>query len=591
VPIQWIDAELTEDDQVVSALVGNAAAFAAIGGVALMLTEAVENGSDAILEARETYGMEEQGTIVVEIDPVKEVVYVVDNGTGILQPVHILRKPFKSLRRNADYAVGQFGRGLQGFRKFCEELLYVSRRPAASPEEATLDRSGFSGRTIRLQLIHNKRQGGIEVVDDDEFEDYGESQTGTVAIYRNWFPGEFKLLDLPSFQARLQHHFGELIRKGLITIFIRMGEEELELEPREFDPTHLIPLEDIEVPAPDGTLLGKIEFDLYYTSKSDRHEFKRPFLMVGDRPLGDSFVGDFPEFRDQAVWSSHYLTGFIRCNFVEPNDLRLALQPGMAKDFFVRAVREIAPRLERQVKEFQRQLFDHELQAEMNELAVQVQRFLRAEGIFDFRSLLSPGQLAEAETHSAVDLVAAPPGEGDPDLPSVTSQGGDAAVIEEGGRGGPLPGPGPAGEGPGPGPGPLPDPSGPGGTGIGLSDVQVQVDPRLLGHVPRRRRQRRPTGFGLNFEPNELSTEMSWFEETTQTVIVNSAHERYTALSERAMEAGEDSTYAKKLRIFIIQRYLWEIVMFAGQRQGLGRVELEDRFWNLNYKFFETRGP
>jgi hypothetical protein len=258
---------------------------------------------------------------------------------------------------------------------------------------------------------------------------------------------------------------------------------------------------------------------------------------------------------------------------------------------FVRAVREIAPRLERQVKEFQRQLFDHELQAEMNELAVQVQRFLRAEGIFDFRPLRSPGHLAEAETQGAVDLSAAPPGQGDPDLPSVTSQGGEAVVIEEGGRGGPLPGPGPAGEGPGPGPGPLPDPTGPGGSGIGLSDIEVEVDPRLLGHVPRRRRQRRPTGYGLNFEPNELSTEMSWFEETTQTVIVNSAHERYTSLSERAMEAGEDSTYAKKLRIYIIQRYLWEIVMFAGERQGLGRVELEDRFWHLNYKFFETRGP
>src|SRR5207245_8615537 len=144
-------------------------------------------------------------------------------------------------------------------------------------------------------------------------------------------------------------------------------------------------------------------------------------------------------------------------------------------------------------------------------------------------------------------------------------------------------------EGPGPGPGPLPDPSGPGGTGIGLSDVQVQVDPRLLGHVPRRRRQRRPTGFGLNFEPNELSTEMSWFEETTQTVIVNSAHERYTALSERAMEAGEERTYAKKLRIFIIQRYLWEIVMFAEQRKWLVQVGKQELFCNLYYKFKHTQ--
>jgi len=382
-----------------------------------------------------------------------------------------------------------------------------------------------------------------------------------------------------------------LVRKGIIGIILRMGEEELEVEPREFDGSHRIPVEEIVIAKPDGTVLGKVEFDLYYTTKSDRHEFKRPFLMVGDRPLGDSFIGDFPEFRDQPVWSSHYITGFIRCDFVEPNDLRLALQPGDAKDLFVRTVREVAPRLERQVKAFQRDIFDQQLRDEMNELAVQVQRFLRAEGVFDFKPLTAPGELSEADRTGAVDLTPAPPGLGNPEVPSVVREGGEQEIIEEGGRGGSLLGPGPRGEGPGPGSGPIPDPSGPGGAGIGISDVQVQVDPRLLGHVPRRRRQRRPTGYGLNFEPNELSTEMSWFEETTQTVIVNSAHERYLALSDRAMESGEDSAPAKKLRIYIIQRYLWEIVIFAGQHEGMSRLELEDRFWNLNYKFFETRGP
>ncbi len=592
-PAKWINVELTEDDQVVSALRGNAAAFAAKGGVPLMLTEAVENGSDAIMDARENFGMTDPGEIIVEIDPVKETVYVIDNGTGILHPIHVLRKPFKSLRRNVDYAVGQFGRGLQGFRGFCEELVYISQRQKPSTEEAEagVDPGEYSGRSVRLTLIYNKAQGSIEVVDDEEFEDYYYGPTGTVAIYRNWLPGEFRRVDLKVLHARLQHHFGELVRKGIITIILKMGEEEVEVEPREFDPTHLIPVRDIEVRGADGSTLGKLEFNLYFTSKSDKHEFKRPFLMVQDRPLGDSFIGDFPEFQDQPIWSSHYLTGFIRCDFVEPNELRVALQPGEAKDLLVRAIRGVVPELEKQVKSFQKGLFDQQLRDEMNELAVQVQRFLKAEGVFDFPPLTHPGALVEAENPGAVDLNPAPVGQGDPAVPSVVPSGGEPDIIEEGGIGGALPGPGPGGTGPGPGPGPIPDPTGPGGAGIGVSDVNVEVDPRLLGHVPRRRRQRRPTGYGLNFEPNELSSDMSWFEETTQTVIVNAAHERFASLQERAIDSGEDSVAARKLRIYIIQRYLWEIVMFAGRRDNPSRVELEDRFWNLNYKFFETRGP
>ena len=45
-----IDADLSEEEQVVAALVAGGAAFAALGGATLMLTEAVENSDDAILE-------------------------------------------------------------------------------------------------------------------------------------------------------------------------------------------------------------------------------------------------------------------------------------------------------------------------------------------------------------------------------------------------------------------------------------------------------------------------------------------------------------------------------------------------------------
>jgi hypothetical protein len=115
------------------------------------------------------------------------------------------------------------------------------------------------------------------------------------------------------------------------------------------------------------------------------------------------------------------------------------------------------------------------------------------------------------------------------------------------------------------------------------------IDPKLKGHNPRRRRLRRPSGFPIHFEENEFSDDMSWFEETGHSVIVNSAHPRFTFLRERSLDRGSDSTYYAKLRVFVIQRYLWEIVMFSEAKENKGKDESEATFWDLNYKFFETR--
>lgn len=578
---KWVDAELTEDDQVVSALIGNAAAFAALGGAPLMLTEAVENGSDAIEDARRNFGFVGKGYIMIEVDSELQEIRVVDNGTGILQPIHVLKKPFKSLRRNVDYAKGQFGRGLQGFRGFCDDLYYVSRRAGVPEEEQGLERDQYSGRTIRVHFIHNLRRGTIEVVDDEMFDDYADFEIGTVAVYKNWKPGEFKRIDFESVFNRLQHHFGELIRKGDIQVRLVVDAEELRVDPREYNEDHRIPIPSIEARDASGTNLGKIEFFVYYSSQVGKHEYKRPFLMVEDRPLGDSFIAGFPEFGDQAVWTSHYITGYVKCDFVEPNDLRLALQPGPEKQTFVEALRAAAPAIERLVKAFQKQLFDKQLRDEMNDLVVEVQRFLKDERVFDFKPMQPRGVLAETSEEGFVDTQAT-----GQEYPATDSQSPTVETVLTGQGGQPVLG-GAGGAGHGPERGPLP---GAGGAGVGDLPVEERIDPRLRGHVPRRKRQRRPSGFGLDFEPNELSDEISWFEEPIQTVIVNSEHERFKFLRERSIEGGIDSAYTRKLRIYIIQRYLWEIVFWVGGKQGIAQPELEKQFWNLNYKFFESRG-
>lgn len=564
-PEKWIDVEITEDEQVIGALVANAAAFALVGGPPLMLTEAIENSNDAIEQARHEFGIKETGFICVEMDTWSKEIRVIDNGTGILWPIHLLRKPFKSLRKNVDYTKGQFGRGLQGFRGFCEDLFYITSRKKRSKEEEILDRGPFSGRTVKLHLPHNTPRGTIEVVDDAEFEDYVNFEAGTIAIYQNWFPGEFERIDLERLKTRLEHHFGELIRRGNITIVLRRDGQDIEITPRTFNPDHKIPIENITVKTPDGTVLGELEFDLYFTSQAFQHPYKKPYLVVNDRPLGDSFISDFPEFQHQSVWSSRYITGFIRCDFVKPNDLRLALEPSIEKDRFIRTLLDAALEIEQQVKDFQRKLFNLQLEEEMNDLAIEVQRFLKNERIFDFQPTETRGLLSENEERGALDT---------------RVQGGTVSVIDssaetseevlvpsrhEGKRG-----------------------DGRGETQEG-NWQQTRVDPRLRGHIPRRRRRRQPTGFPLRFEENELSEEMSWFEETSKSAILNSAHPRFRSLRERSLDRGEHSAYYAKLRVYVIQRYLWEIVMFAGRRQNLARELLENRFWDLNYKFFETR--
>ena len=245
----WIDVEMNDDDQKLAALISGADAFALIGGAPLMLTESIENGSDAIEEAVRDFYKKNKGTIKIHVDSRQRKVIVVDDGTGILYPIHVLKKPFRSLKRNVDYTKGQFGRGLQGFRKFCKDLTYISKRVSIVDEnEKSLKKHNESGRTIVLSLKHDKVKGSIEIIDDTKFKRSSNFETGTVAIYENWFDGEFERLDLDKLKSRIQHHFGELIRKDKIKIIFQINnQKEEELQPRIHNEEHRIPLDPITV--------------------------------------------------------------------------------------------------------------------------------------------------------------------------------------------------------------------------------------------------------------------------------------------------------------------------------------------------------
>jgi len=557
----WIDVEMNDDDQKLAALISGADVFALVGGAPLMLTESVENGSDAIEEATRDFGKKSKGTILIHVDSQHKKISVKDDGTGILYPIHVLKKPFRSLKRNVDYTKGQFGRGLQGFRKFCKNLTYISRRVAVVDEnEKSLKKGNVSGRTIILSLKNDQVRGSIDIINDEKFSKYSNFDNGTVAVYENWIDGEFERLDLDKLKSRIQHHFGELIRKDKIKIVFQINnQKEEELQPKLYNEEHRIPLDPISV-KDAGTTPSTIIPHLYYTSRTEKNDYKKPFLLVDGRPLGNSFLCDFPEFMDQDVWRSQYVTGYLECNFVKPNALRIALEPGKEKELFVKHVRDAATFLQLKIREFQAKLFDKQMKEEMNDLVVEMQLFLRDKKAFTFPSVVTKGLLAQAQEEDWVDTE-----EGKGNLPVMDSQGTEDETVKIGKS--------QDGEGP----------------GSGDDDKKVKLDPELHGHTPRRKRMRRPSGFGLDFEPNELSDDLSWFDDVSKTVIINTAHARYKYLYKKTTEKGEESSFYKQLRKYIAENYLWQITNQLGTKSGLEREDLVRKFFDLKFEFFERR--
>lgn len=573
---KWFDAELEEEEQKIAALLSNAAAFQAKGGSPLMLTEAVENSNDAIEENRRLFGVRTIGEIQIIVNNKLQEIMVIDNGTGLRFPIHVIKKPFKSLKKNIDYLMGEYGRGLQGFRGFCNQLLFITRRRQPSPEEV---KEGFDSGTVSVCFVRDRAGGNYGLIDDTEFEKYCSYETGTVAIYRDWLPGEFEKISakMHDLSNRIQHHFGELIRKGTVKITIQTDNGvPMNITPRLYKESDLYSMESIEaVDKTAGKKLGSIEFYLYKTAPAERYPYKRPFLLVHDRPLQDSFLVDFPEFQDQTVWASNYITGYIKCDFVKPNQLRLALEPGLEKDVFVKHIQSAAIKLKNMVKDFRVRLENVQLKHDIDSVVLQVQRFLKEKNAFQFKKMVEKGLF---EKNLGTDKIGM--GQGNDQLPSVNPLGSDTDTIMVATKdlGSLL------------------------GTDRitdkgkdrktydpnrdGIEQMTVKIDPAVMHHVQGRKIRQKPTGPGMVPEENELTEELSWFEDTIMSVVINTAHERFRRLRKLSMKSGTgDNVYRKKLEILIAEQYLWWIVKKFSARSG---EDMERMFWNLKYEYFEN---
>ncbi len=267
-------------------------------------------------------------------------------------------------------------------------------------ERLPLYSTGKKGQTIKLEFISDKIDVGCDVVSDDEFTKTTKHSSGAIAIYSEWVKGSFDKVRKEDLIKRLEHHFGEEIRKGRIKIFIYeiSGEKKLELikeiSPKDYSKLQKINIDAIPYIDPNGLKKGEILFELYLTSKSLRNRWTLPFLMHKNRPVGDYRISEMTEFGDSDVWGSNYLTGYIQCDFCQINELRLALKTSPDTDFLYNQMHKIEDFLREQIKKHARGIVEIKRQQEISELVNKLQNFIKSKNIFEFKIARSSGTLS-----------------------------------------------------------------------------------------------------------------------------------------------------------------------------------------------------
>ena len=241
------EVKFESKDQKLSALDTVGEAFRHHGGSTLMLTEHIENGIDAIEDLIKIYNFKNfQGKIDIIIDQSNSQIIVSDNGTGILDPIWIMEHPLKSRKTGLSHQHGEFGRGLQGFRGFCQNLEYITLRDSVSNSElndkdiktwlTNAAKQGLNGRCVHLKLSKDSVETDYIPTNESKFKHYIHNGPGTIAIFSNWLVGDFEELvkNRDRLFERIQHHFRVVLEKNAINISLIYKEKSTEILPRDF---------------------------------------------------------------------------------------------------------------------------------------------------------------------------------------------------------------------------------------------------------------------------------------------------------------------------------------------------------------------
>lgn len=541
--------------------------------------------------------------VIVELDDDNEHVRIIDSGTGIEHPIHICKKPFISPKTGEDHSIitGKFGRGSQVFREFCNLMEFFSFRERISEKEKDqikmdgVDITKIDARSIYLTFPHDYPGGVYNVRDVKEYRKLSNnSRTGTVVILSGWKEDYYNELSkhLSKLERRLQHHFGfgfdDIFNIGLK---IRYGKKEIDITRKDYDNHPKIQkdpfdLKPIALRTQDDKPCGQVEFHIYKTNRSYDDTYKKPFLVINGRPLGDSSISEIPGLSQvKDVWESSFVTGYVVCDSVEPNQMRVGLANNEARLPFIQAMSAASIDLKRLNTEWKNILStarDIEL---TNEVIQTVSSFLFKKGIkFNFKNPLQKGLQKDLQksgdeiTDERVSKEEGGPNEGLIDAkygegvligyrktktePKDGEWDEDTIIVPHGST-----------------------------KKDGNTVITVKVKRSLVSKGGRRVRKSY-SGPDLDFSKDEdCGDELSYFESEPPTVMVQSEHVAWKKLTQKARDQTNAEKFEKEKKKYLLERYLWEL-MNSKSLQKDKELTDEDRknlFWTYYHELIDTQ--
>ena len=573
-----IPFEITEESQKLAAVTSGGELFASQGGIPLMLTEFVENGNDAIKAKQVQYNKKsEKELVIIEIDELEKSIRILDTGTGILQPIHICKKPFISLKSGEKHTTGQFGRGSQVFRGFCNTLQFITLRNTIHDEEIKLTKE--PSKCIKLTFEKEKASGTYENSTESEFRHYCDFETGTVAILKGWTDADFErmLRKKKEIILRLQHHFGfELEGKYQIKICVKEGYSILPILPRNYtddllDEKYDLPSILLQNPH-TGKSYGNVDFHIFKTTQKYKHKFKSPFLIVNERPLGDSFIANIPELIDIAdIWKSSFITGYIICNGVKTNQLRVGMDNNdESKSLFLDAIQQTTTELKKQVFEWKTLMSQATDQMITQEVATEIQRFFKRKGLkLNFKHSTKQGASQTSEGNNDQTLVSKSSGGdnigriefGADDVDDITFRkpGNTITVKHRKEKSKSM--------------------------SDGNDERKVKINSSLVSKGGRKR-HKIGTGPNIDFYNDELDTSiLSNYEVDPPTVYINQEHRVWKNLLKKVAATSENEKTNKLKKRYMGERYMWELITKC--YGDTGDKKINDIFWDTYYDFYK----
>lgn len=539
-------------------------------------------------------------TVIVELDDEDEQVRIIDTGTGIEYPIHICEQPFISLKTGEDYSTGKFGRGSQVFREFCLLMEFYSLRAKISKREEQniiddkIDTSQTDVKSIHLNFPENFPGGDYSFRDIKEYKKLSNnSGTGTVVVLSGWKENYYNELSshLSKLERRLQHHFGFGIG-GLYNIGLKIkhDKKEIEINPKDYDNESkiqgLFDLKPLQLKDKLGNPCGIVEFHIYKTTRSYNDTFKEPFLVVKGRPLGDTSIADMPSLSQYSdVWKSSFVTGYIVCNAVESNQIRIGLANTPARQPFLDTIASASIELKKQNTAWKNEhayAMDKEM---VNDVINVVTSFLSKKGLkFNFKNPLQKGLQKDLKKNGEVNDT-----ERVSNVPGGTNQG----IIDKNGEETIQLGYQPDKRGP---PGPKIDDDFiivPNGSRKKDGDeiITVKVKRSVVSKGGRKVRKSY-SGPDLDFKADEdCGDELSYFEPEPPTIFIQSEHSAWQKLVKKSREQTNSEKFEKEKFHYMLERYLWEIMNNESLQADseLTPEEKQNKFWTYYHELTDTK--